>query len=520
MSLHTMTPRTMTSRTMTPRSFYIALLSAALAAGCGGKKDDSARDTPRATAEDSSKKDTPSAQPETTPAQPATPPRTELEADPGGHTGKHLWSARLGGQDSDAVRDVAIDAQGNVVVTGFYSSGADLGDGKPADADKTDIYVSKYDPRGKHLWTTRFGGKGEDVGNAVIFDPAGNVVVAGLFYDQMQVGEHMLVGKGSDDAFIAKLGADGQPLWAHKFGGSDSDTAYDLAIDSAGNLLVTGSFKGTVEAAGETFKSKGNEDMFLLMLNSAGELMWSKQLGDRYRDYGQRVAVDGHDHIVLLGTFAGQVDFGGGPLTPEGNQDLVLAKYDAGGAHIWSKRFGSLFDELALGLAVDPAGNITITGSFDNEISFGGDKLKSQGESDIFVARLSPEGEHLWSRGYGAAREDIGYGVGTDKFGNVVIGGWFWHTVDFGGGPLQAEGQNKDAFVLKLSAKGEHLWSRRFGGKDHDQTRGVAMNEDGHVAVAGIFRFSMDLGGQPLEAARKPDDLAPPADVFVAVFER
>jgi hypothetical protein len=407
-----------------------------------------------------------------------------------------------------------------VVLTGFYSSGADLGDGKPVEAQKTDVFVAKYDPEGKHLWSVHFGGKGEDVGNAVAFDPAGNVVVAGLFYDQMQVGAETLVGMGSDDAFIAKFSPEGTPLWARKFGGSDSDTAYDIAVTSSGNLLVTGSIKGTVKAADEVFKSKGNEDIFLLMLSEEGDLVWSKQFGDRYRDFGQRVAVDSRDHIVLLGTFSGQVAFGGEPLTPEGNQDLVVAKYDARGEHIWSRRFGSVFDEMGLGLAVDPAGNIVITGSFDNEITFGGDKLRSQGESDIFVAKLSPEGEHIWSRGYGAAREDVGYGVGTDRFGNIVVGGWFWHSVDFGGGPLQAEGQNKDAFLLKLSAEGKHLWSKRIGSRDHDQTRGVDMNLDGRSAVAGIFRFTLDLGGQPLEAARKPDDQAPPADVFLGVFER
>jgi hypothetical protein len=506
---------------MTPRIIWIALLSAALAVACSAKNDKPAQDSPGTQSPASATVDEPGAQAgATTPAQPATPPRTELEVDPGNSTGKHLWSTRIGGVESDAVRDVAIDAQGNVALTGFFSSGADLGDGKPVDAQKTDVFVSKYDPAGKHLWTVHFGGKGEDVGNAVAFDPAGNVVVAGLFYDQMQVGAEMLVGMGSDDAFMAKFSPEGTPLWARKFGGADSDTAYDIAVTSSGNLLVTGSFKGTVTAADETFTSKGNEDIFLLMLNQEGDLVWSKQFGERYRDFGQRVAVDSRDQIVLLGTFSGQVGFGGQPLTSEGNQDLVVAKYDASGEHIWSRRFGSVFDELGLGLAVDPAGNIVITGSFDNEISFGGDKLKSQGESDIFVAKLSPQGEHMWSRRYGAARDDVGYGVGTDKYGNIVVGGWFWHTVDFGGGPLEADGQNKDAFLLKLSAKGEHLWSRRIGGRDHDQSRGVDMNEEGRSVVAGIFRFTVDLGGQPLEAARKPDDLAPPADVFLGVFER
>lgn len=469
--------------------------------------------------------------PENTPPKPtapgaeqpgaATEPATEpgkLAADPGGHEGASLWAARLGGPGQESVRDVVIDARGHVAVTGFYSSGADFGDGEAVDARKFDAYVSTYSPDGEHRWTVHFGGKGEDVGNGVAFDPQGNIVVVGLFTDEMAVGEHRLVGQGSDDAFIAKLGADGTPLWARRFGGLDSDAAHHVATSADGHILVTGSFKGSTQLAGQTLTSKGNEDIFLMELNREGKLVWIRQFGERWRDFGQRVAVDGQGNIVLLAEFTEKAAFGGDELASQGNQDLALVKLSGSGEHIWSRSFGSPFHELGLGLAVDPAGNIAITGSFDNAISFGGTKFNSQGESDVFVAKFDSTGEHLWSTAFGGPRDDIGYGVGTDKYGNVAVGGWFWQSVDFGGGPVKANGLNKDAFLLKFSAEGEYLWSRRFGDRDHDQIRGVAMSPDGRVLAAGQFRFTLQMGEQALESARKPDDRAPPADVFVAVF--
>lgn len=511
---------------MSRRTICIALLSALAFAGCDSSQNraDKAPATqpeppasPKAT-----QPDTPAPAPAPVPTRAdstSAQPFAALQADPGKHAGAHLWSRRIGSDDQDSVRTVAIDAAGNVAVAGHYSTGADFGDGKAVEAQKVDAFVALYDPEGRLLWVIHFGGPGEDTGNAVTFDTQGNVLVAGLFTGEIMVGSQKLVGQGSDDAFVAKIGRDGTTVWARRFGGLDSDAAHDVVAGPGGDIFLTGSFKGKVLAAEDLrLESKGNEDIFVMRLDAAGDLVWLKQFGARWRDFGQRLALDRRGDLVLLTVFTGEVSFGGEILKPEGNQDVAVVKLNSNGEHIWSRRFGSHFNELGLGLAVDLAGNIAISGSFDNEITFGGDKLVGKGESDVFVARFDPEGKHLWSRAFGSVREDIGYGVGVDKYGNITVGGWFWGTVDFGGGPLQAKGQNKDAFLLKLSASGEHIWSKRFGGQDHDQTRGVAVNEDGRAAVAGIFRFALDLGGPPLQAVSKPGDKAPPADVFVAVF--
>ncbi|MCG8422447.1 MAG: SBBP repeat-containing protein [Proteobacteria bacterium] len=456
-----------------------------------------------------------------TPATAVTPSarRVELAADPGGSAGKALWLRRMGSMGKDSARGVAVDHQGNVALTGYYSDGADLGDGSSVAAQNVDVFVAKYGPGGDQVWSAHAGGKGEDVGNAVAFDPQGNVIIVGLFTDRVAIGQTILAGAGSDDAFIAKFGPDGTVLWARQLGGIDSDAAYHVAASSS-SIVVTGSFKGSMRAADVTLTSKGNEDIFLLALDPDGDLRWIKQFGYRYKDYGQRVAIDSRGNIVLLTEFTGQIAFGGPTLQARGNRDLALVKLDGQGRHIWSRRYGSLFDELGLGLAVDPAGNIAITGSFDNEIDFGGDKLSSQGESDIFVARFDPSGAHLWSRAYGSARQDVGIAIAADVYGNVIAGGWFWNKVDFGGGALESANHNKDGFLIKLSVNGEHLWSQRLGDRDHDQVRGLAAARDGRVAACGIFRFTLKMGNQTVQSARKSQDRAPPPDAFVALFGR
>jgi hypothetical protein len=446
---------------------------------------------------------------------------TPLAANPKDHQGTPRWSRAIGGLATELARDVVIDAGGRVAVAGYFEGAVDFGGGAKVEARKIDAFVSTFAADGAPGWTVHFGGDGEDVAHAVAFDPAGNLVIAGLFSGTMTIGTIQLEAKGSDDAFIAKLDAQGKPLWARAIGGTDSDAAHDLALDADGSIYVTGSFKGKLPVNEQTtLQSKGNEDVLLLALGPDGDVRWSQQFGNRYRDFGQRVAVDGAGHVIVLAEFTDDVSFGGEPLVSEGNRDLALAKLTSRGEHVWSRRFGSPFNEYGLGLAVDPAGNIGLTGSFDNEIDFGGGKLVSAGESDLFVTRLAPDGAHLWSKRFGATREDIGHGIAADRFGNLAVTGWFWGEVDFGGGPVRAEGMNKDGFLLKLSADGKHLWSRRFGAKDHDQGRGVAMSPEGEVAAIGIFRFRLDLGGKPLEAVHAAADKAPPPDVFVAFFGR
>jgi hypothetical protein len=456
---------------------------------------------------------------------PATPPveraLAPLAPNPKDHQGAHRWSRSIGGLGVELAQDVAVDVQGRVAVGGYFEGSVDFGDGAKGEAKKIDAFVSTYAADGKLLWSTFFGGEGEDAVHGVAIDAAGNTVIVGLFSGTMMVGEQKLEAKGSDDAFIAKLDPQGAPLWARALGGGDSDAAHDLAVDTDGSIYVTGSFKGDMPVDEKTtLHSKGNEEAFLLELGPDGSVVWIQAYGHRNRDLGQRVAVDSAGNVILLAEFTEEVSFGGPPLVSEGNRDLALVKLTSRGEHIWSKRFGSPFNELGLGLAVDPAGHIAITGSFDNEITFGGEKLLSAGESDIFVARFGPDGAPLWSMRFGAGREDIGAGIAADRYGNLALTGWFWNEIDFGGGAVKAEGMNKDGFLLKLSADGKHLWSRRFGAKDHDQGRGIAMSAEGDIALIGLFRFRLDLGGKPLEAAQKPADKAPPADVVIASFSR
>ena len=253
---------------------------------------------------------------------------------------------------------------------------------------------------GDHLWSQRFGSADTDAGVGVSVDGADNVLVTGNFRNAVNFGNVALTSAGSDDIFLAKYNSSGTHLWSKRFGNTSGDYGRGVSVDRAGNVLVTGYFGGGVDFGGGTLTSAGGFDIFLAKYNGSGNHLWSRRFGNTSSDYGQGVSVDSAGNVLVTGGFRNSVDFGGGPLTSAGGLDIFLAKYDSSGNHLWSKRFGNASDDCGLGVSVDGAGNVLVTGGFQNSVDFGGGTLTSAGGDDIFLATCSSSGAHLWSEAF------------------------------------------------------------------------------------------------------------------------
>ncbi|HEY4244980.1 MAG TPA: SBBP repeat-containing protein [Kofleriaceae bacterium] len=462
-------------------------------------------------------------------------PLPALSADPGGATGKPLWAIGFGGLGIDSPRDVALAPDGNIYVAGYFDGEIDLGPaGKhaaPVDqaalaktAEKrppSDAFIVKLDGDGKIGWGKTFGSGRDDVANAVAVH-GNTVVVAGNFLDKLTIGEFSHAASGSDDLYVAAFDTNGEPQWLWTAGGIDSDGANTIAATPDGGWIVGGSFSASALFGPQTLVSKGGTDAMLVKLKATGDVEWVRQYGGAYNDTIQHVAVDPRGNIYIQGVFRDTADFGGKPLVAHGgsDNDVVLAKYDLNGDHVWSQGFGNMFNDVAGGIAVDAAGNVTMVGSFDKSVSFGpGDDHTSLGESDVFVTRFDTNGKLQWARTFGAEKEDIAQGVGVDAAGNTVTTGWFQGSADFGKGALTSKG-NKDVFALKLDPKGATVWAESWGDHDHDQGRALAVDPKGGSIITGIYRFQLSLVGNPLESVRADGDRIPKPDVFVVKLDR
>jgi len=460
-----------------------------------------------------------------------TRPLPPLAKDPGGATGKPLRSTGFGGLGVDAGRAIALGSGGEAYVVGYFDREGDFGPGGKLTAagdqagkkPPSDAFVVKVGADGKLAWARGFGAGRDDVANGVAVR-GDQIVVVGAFVDELKLGNVPEQSAGSEDLFVASFDPAGAVRWVWRAGGKDSDGANTVVPAPDGGWIIGGSYTSTATFGTVELKSKGGTDAFLLKLDASGALEWVKSFGGRYPDRVKHVGVDAQGNIYVQGEFRDTAEWGGPkPLVAAGGADfdIVLAKYDLNGDHKWSQRFGSQFDEHAAGLAVDPAGNVTMTGAFRKTISFGdGDEHTSLGEDDAYVARFDTDGKLQWARTYGGERDDSGGGVAADAAGNTVVIGWFQGLTDFGLGPVRSKNNNKDVFALKLDPKGAIAWVQTWGDKDHDQGRGVALDDKGAAYVIGLYRFQLAAVEPALESSRAPDDRAPQPDTFVVKLDR
>lgn len=490
--------------------------------GCkGGKEGEAGKASEPAAAGDQQPAAPPptSAPTGTTPAGARPVPPAPLPADPGGKKAAHLWSRRMGGGEAESGRAVAVAPDGSVYVSGIFRDQVNFGDGKVLAANGVDGFLARLDPSGKTVWARGMGGEGDDIADTVAIDPKGNAVVAGSFSKQLALGEDKMESKGSDDMFVAALDKDGRRLWARRFGGPDSDGVDGIAVDRAGNIAVIGSYRSEMEVAKDDLFAQGDVDIALIMLAPDGTPKWGRGWGAMGPDEGRAVAFDKDGNLFVLVEFSRAVDFGGGPLQSAGNRDLGVIKLDPSGKHLWSRRFGAQLDELAVSLAVDPAGSAVLTGSFDDVLDFGdGAPLHTAGRSDVFVAKLGPDGATLWAQKLGNTDEDIGAAVTADAYGNVYAAGWFWKSIDFAGAAHASHGK-KDMFLVAFGPTGAPLWARTFGDSEDDYARGLAV-DGGALYATGTFHKTVNLGGEDLTAAAGKTPKIPYGDVFVAKWER
>ena len=304
------------------------------------------------------------------------------------------------------------------------------------------------------MWVKQFGGSGSDAGRAVAVDSSDNVLVTGGFNGSIDVGLGPLTSAGGLDAFVVKYSPLGAPLWANRLGGTGLDVANGIAVGAGGNVAVVGYFQNTANFGTGPLTSAGDNDVFLAEYSPTGAPLWSQRFGGVGDDRGAGVAVDGSGNVIMTGGFAGSVNFGGSTLVDLGGGDIFLAKYSSSGAHQWSKRFGSnsALGDASSGVAVDGAGNIIITGGILGSVSFGGDVLWSTQTYDIFAAKFTAAGTYVWSRRAGGAYDDYGQAVAADATGNVLVGGYFRVSADLGGGPLtNVDGPFGDGFIVKYA---------------------------------------------------------------------
>ncbi len=409
--------------------------------------------------------------------------------------GSYIWAQNMPAPSSQQAEAIAVDASGNVYITGSFSNTVDFdpGTGTSSFTSKgsNDIFITKYDTDGKYLWVKAIGGTGLDRGADIAVDASGSVYVTGRFADTVDfdpggnVENH--VSNGNADIFITKYDTEGNYLWAKSIGGSGLDQSNSLVCDRDGNIFITGAYQQTVDfdpgPLTTNLISNGGGDIFLARYNTNGDFSWAKSMGGAStNDAGNSIALDAVENIYITGRFGATVDFnpdaGIADLTARAGTDIFTAKYDGNGNYIWAFRMGgealsgALIPSSALGNAGSGitviGGDIYITGEYRGTGDFdpGPDStiLTSSGDLtdyNIFIGHYDTSGSYVWAAGMGSLGRDRGYAIAANAAGDVHVTGDFSYTVDFdpGSDTLNLTSYNithhdinySDLFVMKLN---------------------------------------------------------------------
>ncbi|WP_437276231.1 hypothetical protein WME90_33975 [Sorangium sp. So ce375] len=312
-------------------------------------------------------------------------------------TGAHQFSRRFGDGATQHATAVAVDEAGNAFVTGEFSGTLDFGEGRQGERftlesqGKSDVFLVKLDAAGHVDWAKRFGGAGEQAGTGVAVDGDGDIVVVGRFSGEIDFGgEKPLTTDAKTNLFVVKLDPSGDHVWSKAADATNTAEALGVAVDGAGNILVTGSFRNAVSLGESLLTSNGDKDILLIRLDENGVLQWCEDFGDDADQEGASVAVDLAGNILLTGSFLGSLDIGQEERSATGAADMFVVKLDPASNPIWSRSFGDSGEQQGAAVAVDLLGDSWVTGRFDGVLDFGASAATSRGAGDAFLVQIGP----------------------------------------------------------------------------------------------------------------------------------
>jgi len=366
------------------------------------------------------------------------------------------------------------------------------------------------------IWAKSFDGPSGEIGSSCAIDQNGNVYTIGSYNGTVDfdpgpgVFNLTATSAGYFDIFVCKLNASGDFVWAKSMGGSGTDYATSITIDTTGNVYTIGHFESSSDFdPGSGFfnlNSQGFTDVFISKLDSSGNFVWAKQIGGTLSDRSYSILLDPSGNIFITGCFFGTPDFDPGPavfnLTSSGGWDIFICKLDGLGNFGWAINMGGISFEFSHSMVVDSQGNLIITGFFDSTVDFdpgsGIVNLTSAGSYDVFVAKYTSTGSLIWAKRIGGSGgPDIGYSLDVDNLENIYVTGVFTFTADFNPGvPVYnlIDSGNGSTFICKLDKFGNFSWAKSLQGSgSFEPWSTVSLDWPGNIYVSGQFSGTIYL---------------------------
>ena len=390
---------------------------------------------------------------------------------------------QLGTSDNDASFGVGVDGVGNV-----YMAGSTRGSLGGSHQGGSDAWIAKYDVNGTPRWTRQLGSPQDDIIDTNVLDvpprggmavdKSGNVYITGS--TKGVLGDNAIGQPASNDVWIAKYDSRGNKIWTKQFGSSGFDYSSDLAVDSSGNIYITGTTDGSLESG---INPEGYENGWIAKYDGSGNKLWLKQLQTpELSDRSNALALDNFGNVYLIGE---SVNAKSGQLREFGKIDPWIAKFDSStGRQQQKQSVKSLGFSFLKDVTVDSSGGVYLAGENSPQAL--------RDVSDVLVAKLNNTlNQSQWTQQLSSRGEDVPFGITTDNAKNVYVSGFTSSSLQV----VRTEGGgNGDAWLAKLDEGGRLQGIRQVGTELGDSSFAVAVdNSRNSVYISGLTNGS--LGG-------------------------
>lgn len=433
-----------------------------------------------------------------------------LKIDTGGN---FIWALKYGSLYDDLVNQICIDASENIHSTGCFIGDGDFDPGAGVknltSNGNQEIFVQKLNSAGGFLWAYGLGGETYQVVVSTSVNVKNTVYSTGYF----EGGLTNYVGaKGGFDIFVESINTNSYGLAKNFYmGGPGDDRGSAIVTDTANNIYVTGYFSLAADFAPNRNKpanpltSAGGKDIFVLKMNSSGNLVWAKRIGNTLDEESNSIALDAFGNLLVTGYYQGTVDFNPGvglnSLTSVGGLDAFVLKLDTAGNFVWARSMGGTSNDIGNAITADAAGNVISTGVFNGTADMDPtgtvSNIISVGSIDLFIQKLNSTGTLVWAKAIGSAGNDKGTCITTDALNNVICAGSYAGTADFDPGvgvnSLVAPNVLGEIFLLQLSSTGNFSWVKSMGGAGSDLVSGLDLDKYGNIYTTGFFNGTADF---------------------------
>lgn len=361
------------------------------------------------------------------------------------------WAIDFKGTGFDQGMSVAVAPDGNIVLFARFSEKINVGDITYVAEGVLDMLIIKIDPNGNILWSLPIGGIGNDWPNEIAVQENGDILITGSYGADILFGNQTLIIAGLPDLFLAKLDANGNFLWATSANGLGTEIGYDLDTDVDGNIYLTGYFDNGASFDNQTLASVGGVDIFLGKYDADGNLLWIKQAGGS--GFDQSLGLD-YDPILnrvyITGSYEEDMQFENMNLPLIDSREVFLAAYQADGNLDWVKSgIGTGEFDIGVDVIAHPDGTVYVGGQFNSSLDFDGEILTSNGLRDFFLAQFNNDGSINCAHSFGGSGQEQMGNLMMDLAGNIYVNGYFSQTISDNNINITSAG-GIDIFIGKL----------------------------------------------------------------------